>query len=367
MPIFLYFLSATLSLVNSDAITFSSIHLLHILIIFFGLFITTQYVKTHQMLNLLLMSFLILSSTNGISVILPSFSSNARLFGFAGVMYVDYAAISMIICIIYFFTSKGKRRFLYIFLFLINFWGLMVTQTRNPLLVLVVISPIIISTIYFKANILKIKRSEIRKYVFFAISIFCLFSIVLVSSDNPMAKRITTSDSSKKISNPNDLGANSILTRILIWDTAINAFKSHPIVGIGAYSFPLVSEQYCTFSNSLYDLFVKGLAPHVAYLMAATETGIIGLLSYILILICSLLISFNNIKYCSSTIDKRFVLIVFALNLYLIISSAVTDAWLFGHGIVFLSLVMGLSASIYQMLLAKSPLENSNSFQNRTT
>src|SRR5437773_3158802 len=58
---------------------------------------------------------------------------------------------------------------------------------------------------------------------------------------------------------------------MLIWDAAINAFRAHPVTGIGVYGYPYSSKRYSTVPLPLYRAFVEGNSPHETFIARSEE------------------------------------------------------------------------------------------------
>ncbi len=134
---------------------------------------------------------------------------------------------------------------------------------------------------------------------------------------------------------------NSLVSRILIWDTAWNAFLAHPLVGIGVYSFPYSSNQYYRIPKLLYVLYVEGLSPHQTQLAVLAETGIVGAIGYLIFLFALWKSGYQALSKASGPQDTKYALVAFTAVVYCTISMIFTDAWLWGQGIVLLGLVTG--------------------------
>ena len=140
------------------------------------------------------------------------------------------------------------------------------------------------------------------------------------------------------------------MTRLLIWDTAINAFKHHPIIGIGVYSFPFESAQYYTISKELFKDYVKGLSPHITYLAVLTETGILGFIGFIIFLISSIRLGIKSLNLASTEQQKFYSLLILSLNIYIFYSMFLSDAWLWGQCGMLWGMILGMSIANYKII-----------------
>jgi O-antigen ligase len=98
------------------------------------------------------------------------------------------------------------------------------------------------------------------------------------------------SDLSKRVISISDPADPSVVQRLYLWQTAINIFKAHPLVGIGAKTFHLARDRYAVPGLEIYSYHdsaggggVKAelLGPHEFYLLTAAERGLVGLVSFV--------------------------------------------------------------------------------------
>jgi O-antigen ligase len=148
-----------------------------------------------------------------------------------------------------------------------------------------------------------------------------------------------------------DFSINSMVTRLLVWMTAWQAFLAHPLLGIGAYSFPFASAEYFTIPPSLYLRYVRGLSPHVTYLASLAETGIVGLTGFLVFLGSSLRTATRAVRL-SRVGEERFVSTsLFVVQLYIAVSMTMTDAWLWGQCGMLWALILRMNAGNYLALV----------------
>jgi O-antigen ligase len=353
LPVTVYFLLIIPSILFSTYKAFSISQSGNLIILLFTIYLTSQLIQNYHRTEQILLVFFSLTLLNSIYAIFQSFFTSERVFGFAGVMSIDYSGLCIIISGIYFFFTKGIVRILWLIGSIIVFFGLMATQTRNPLLILALVGVTLFFLFLIYSKTLQLKKLEI-------LTITLKFSLVVASlvlflflSDSGITKRMTESPESqaKTFTSIDDLGTSSIITRILLWDTAINAFKAKPITGIGIYTFSRLSQQFCTFNKKLYKKYVMGLSPHLGYLMILCETGIIGLIGFLFFIFSILFLSLKNLSLCRTAKDRQIALTITSLFLYVTFSIGVTDLWLLGHGIVFLGLITGFIGSQHLLLL----------------
>jgi O-antigen ligase len=145
------------------------------------------------------------------------------------------------------------------------------------------------------------------------------------------------------------VAAHSIVSRMFIWDTAFNAFRAHPFVGIGVYAFPYTSLRYNNSTLEIYRLYVSGSSPHQTHLAVLAETGIIGAIGFIVFAVATLRVVFGAIRQSSTEPGSRYALVAGIAVVYCFVSMVFSDAWLWGQGIVLLGLVLGLTLANWRI------------------
>jgi O-antigen ligase len=93
----------------------------------------------------------------------------------------------------------------------------------------------------------------------------------------------------------------------------------------------------------LFEDYVKGKTPHVTFIAVAVETGLIGLFAFLFFLIASLKFSYDSIKHSRSFEDTSFSLLLFGPLIYITISMLMTDAWLWGQGMILWGILLGFN------------------------
>jgi O-antigen ligase len=167
----------------------------------------------------------------------------------------------------------------------------------------------------------------------------------------------------KKIEQTDDplrqtLQINSLVTRYFIWSIAWDAFASNPATGVGIYGFPFISKEYSTLDDFLYESFVERLTPHETFLAILTESGIIGFLGFVIFLISTIVFAIKSYLISKSVEELFYSEIILWLTLYTLFSMIITDAWLWGHGIVLWGLLIGMSIANRKIINLNSSKQN---------
>jgi O-antigen ligase len=201
-----------------------------------------------------------------------------------------------------------------------------------------------------KAEYFNLRRKQIAIFV----TGLCAVGIIVFVIAGLMGSGISQRFSSLNLGQDYGLEAgttNSMISRLMIWDTALHAYHSSPIVGIGMYSFPYSSRRYSALPDFLYDDYVYSVTPHLGYLTVLTETGIIGMIGFLYLLIGILRISYKAHMAAVSDEQKYVVFTVSMILIYIMISLGVSDAWFSDSGIMIWGVFLGLLGALIKNIL----------------
>lgn len=354
--ILIYLLSVIPSLINSSKI-FLSFFLMSNLIAFIVLVLVIGYsTKNLSEISRIIYFFVLMTFLDALVIIIRSIGGNLRIFGFSGVVFADFSSLTIIFLLIT-LLFKDKEQYLKRFIksagILLLLSTMIITQTRNSFITLLLSFLFIILFLFFNKKYLQ-KGARKVLLTLFGFLIIITTSILIINIYNPkvfgrfeeLGKTNTI-----QIKSEGDFGRSSLFTRLLIWDTAINAFKKHPFIGIGAFSFPFESREYYTISKILYREYVQGLSPHIGYLAVLTETGIIGLVGFFFLLYSIIKMNYKALKLSKTSAERHISFSLLSFQVFIIFSLVFTDAWLWGQCGMLWGLLVGLSIANYKLLM----------------
>lgn len=350
-PFFAYCLSVLPSFVNAFQ-PIKNIAMLHNLFVFSVVLFIAPVIFTNQdMIKKAVHFYLFLVLLNSFNVIAEAIETSKRAFGFAGIMFVDYVGTGLIIATVLALTSKGNKSFFYYALIGVFSIAMILTQTRGVWLVTFITLSLMMLYLLLRGREMGINRRVVWAFCLIAGTFILVIYSVTTNLNPEISKRAGEIVENKLPAvNEEGLASNSFITRVLVWSTAYNAFVAHPIVGIGVYGFPFSSKQYNSLPKILFNRYVKGLTPHIGYLAVVTETGIVGLLGFVIFVLAALKIVFQSISLISTGNDAKWPVVFAWVFVYMVISMFTTDAWLWGQGIVLMGLVLGLALANERLL-----------------
>lgn len=350
----LYFLLTLPSLFNATVPLLNTIQLMNLIAFF--LFINVIYYSTNNLKDLykLLGIFLFFLVIDSLYIFWLGLSSGDRVFGYTKVYFVDLAGIGIIISLLMFLIKENQKYIHGIASASITI-ALLLTQTRNTWIVVVLTLLISLFYLYRNAHSISISKRKLLAFLFGAAILVIAMVVILKGYSSGIEDRVTDLSSTDTQSSNSRiyLPSNSIVSRFFIWDTAILGFLKHPFIGIGVYGFPYQSKEYYEIPEYLFDIYVKGLDPHHGYLGVLVETGLIGFSGLILFLISVIRNAYQNIKLSRSKDEISLSIVLFFSFVYIVISLNFTHAWFWGQNMMLFSLLIGLSTAHHKILSSK--------------
>ena len=188
-----------------------------------------------------------------------------------------YIAIGSILAGSFFFGKNKKKR--YLFLFILFLIALLLTQKRGPLIA-VIISVFITYFFSFQESFSKKSIRIIGGILAMILSIYIFYE--LFPSLFSVLDRFSTND-------------NMLTNRQYLWDYALKMFTSNPVIGHGWGSF----SHSIAIKNDVG--VISNQHAHNIYLQLLAESGLIGLICFLIPMIVTLYNSLGLLK----RIDKK--------------------------------------------------------------
>lgn len=339
--LFFYLVVLVISMVKSLHPLLSLLGINHYILFLILIFILYSTLKSTDIIIRIINIYLFVLALNTIHVIIQAVTTGKRVFGFAGIMYVDYVGIGIVISIILtVFAKRRRKRILFGLLVLVYTIGLILTQTRTSWISTGTAVLLVFIFMATKLDYFNVNRKSFRR---FSIAIAVILSLGIVSAIvfNPKTFNRVSDVEKTSVSETGEV-SNSFVSRAFIWHTAYNGFIQNPVLGIGAYAFPFSSQNYYSINKILYKIYVQGLSPHQTFVAVAVETGIIGFFVFIMLYVMLLRYVKRKILQFTNQFDRELALMLGGGILYCLVSMFTTDAWLWGHGIVLLGLFIGM-------------------------
>jgi O-antigen ligase len=341
--IVVYGLAILPSFVNAVDPVQSGARLFNVAAFLFALVSAGVGVRTHGQLGRIVGAFLLMAFVNGVALALEALGSGKRAFGFAGIMYVDYSGLAVCVSAAMVLCARGIKRVLLLSLCLAIGVAHILTQTRNAWLSTIITLLLLAGYLVVHPEMIGSTRRKLLGQIVIGVTLIAAMAGGVVIMNPTVEQRATNLVDVRAVETGDDIDVkNSLITRMLIWDTALNAFLAHPVAGVGVYGFYLASRQYARMPPILYRRFVEGNSAHQTYFAVLTETGIVGMAGFLVFLVAMLRLPFRVIRQAEGHRGRQYGLVGAVAVAYCAVSMLFTDAWLWGQGIVLLGLILGL-------------------------
>jgi len=315
-PILLFIIIAIISVLITNSFWSSLRGFVNILSYFLIYFIVINNIKNKDSFNFCLIIFFITASLISLYLIIqyyeidPFLSDIQRLTSTLGNRnYVaSYLALIFPIAFSFFLLeSKKRNKIFYEVTLLIIYTGIIVCHTR-AIWIALIFSLLLFGYLLSHFKINKILKDN-KKWLIILFSIFILITLIY-STDNPLNRSSITV--AERAVSAFDMQGSSLRTRLLIWNSTIDMIKDRPLFGSGLGTFPLYYLEYqadfLQRNPSYLNFSGKAGEAHNEYLQLWAEMGIIGLLSFLLIIIIFYKTNLNLIKKIG-TINGKIIIV----------------------------------------------------------
>lgn len=346
-PFLIYIACIIPSLYNSINIPMSLVGFYHLFAMMIVVSLIFYTIEDYAGIKRIIKIFLILAGLNAFYTIGQALMTGRRVFGFAGVDSCGYSAM-IIYGLFIALIMYTKSRVLNGLLLCLFMFSLVMNRTRGPLVILGIAGVLFLLYFMFHKRNAPFRNKKIYRtvLVMFVVGILLLGTATVLAPD--AVQRLTSLSSTKKevdFTHEADFGSNSLLTRALIWQTAYYAFTAHPVIGIGAYGFPFSSQLYHKLTPYVYNKIVKGVSTHITYLSVITETGIIGLIGFIIFLFGISRLGWNSVKN-AVTLEESFISqVLYFVQIFVVLQMFIGDGFIFGQSSMYWGVLLGLTAA----------------------
>ncbi|MBK7256563.1 MAG: O-antigen ligase family protein [Ignavibacteriae bacterium] len=300
--------------------------------------------------------YLGMAVVNGIQLILMSLSTGRREYGFSGLMYGDYAGIAVNTAAVALMVSRGRSRMILGAVAAVVGVALIMTQTRNAWISAFVTLSFAVAYLIRSPELAGISRRHMIRYAGIgALALVLLVAGALALNPDLQGRAASIAESESVESGETLIVRNSLISRMMIWDAALNAFLAHPWAGVGVYGFAMASRQYSHLPAALYDFYVRDMSPHVAVFAVLSETGLLGFAGFLFFVGSLLRVALRSVRTARDLEGRRAAFIGLVAVVYIMVSMFFTDAWLWGQGIVLLGLIAGMVLAIHRMYSEPQP------------
>jgi O-antigen ligase len=258
----------------------------------------------------------------------------ARLFGFSRATLDDILLITIPMgLILMLFSDKKKGKWLLLGILIMSI-ALVATQSRLSLMLTVGFSIIAIYLVkkYLKRKTLPESDHNLindlvnRRVKRIAFSILFLFTALFVLKPDIIEALWERFESLILFTS-----WDTLQIRFVLWSAAFTAFLDHPILGIGPGMFKHLPEIYPEIRFSSIFMRIQGFSSHNLVLHYLAETGLIGGLAVLTLMIKQYLMGFKLWKVRSNLLSSDILISLFLMTSIFLVSSFFEAGWLWGQ------------------------------------
>jgi len=213
-------------------------------------------------------------------------------------------------------ADDKKNKSLYLFLLVILYATLLICQSRGIWI------SITLTTVFAFIVILRYKLGDIfksnKKWLIILFTVFLVITIIY-STENPLNKsRLTVIERAASTFDQDDP---SINTRFLIWGTSLEMMEDKPLLGLGIGTFKYHYLDYQAEYLRQHPHYIKNSGKaaeaHNEYLQLVAEIGIVGLISFLGIIISFFFLIYQYLESKKNkevkNKEKMMVIVIFGL------------------------------------------------------
>jgi len=328
--------------------SYSFVPMARIILMYFAFRMTFKFaleIGVRRLLRYYVFMVAILSANNCGLYILGS--DEERVFGIAWLTYETFSMTALPIAMVFLIWSRSAmKKLLYTIICLVIGVGILVTQSRAPLLAVMTSVPVLLIFSYLKAHRERSSRPKQN------IRIVVLAGTVLVSALLVYKSAYFTAafERYQMLLASLEKPQGTVALRLVLWSAAWKAFLSSPIVGIGVGNFRLVYQIIPEVAITELWKRVANMSAHNVFLQHLAETGILGASALLALAGKGLVTSMHSLKrsFNQKEIQVSISLIV-AMFIFGTTIFYMRD-WTWGQTGYVLAFLFGLNAAWYHQV-----------------
>ncbi|UCD62883.1 MAG: O-antigen ligase family protein [Candidatus Zixiibacteriota bacterium] len=219
--------------------------------------------------------------------------------------------------------------------------ALLATQSRAPLLAVLIAVPVLLAAAYWKTSAGKRTSflSVLRKA---AIPTTIMLIIAILLRETLLQGLFVRVESFiEALKHPQE----TVYLRMVLWTAALKAFAANPITGVGIGNFKIVGQVVAEMKFSPVWYYISGMSAHNVILHYMAETGILGTLSVVALAGVNLRIAFRSLKRSVSAPELQMSAANFMAIFVFCVTIFYMRAWTWGQGGYIMALLFAFSVA----------------------
>jgi O-antigen ligase len=265
-----------------------------------------------------------------------------RIFGPAWITFETFSmtALPMAACFML-FASSWSERIRYGIICLVIGIAIFATQSRAPIVAVVLALPVLV--IVASGKISSHRRSlSAGRVLILVVPAVCVMALFFAFKETFFAGAF---DRIESLLNSIVKAEGTVALRLVLWEGAIKAFLSDPLVGIGIGNYRVIDEVIPEIKAEPVWYYIRGMSPHNVVLQYLAETGIFGALIIIGLAARGLKTSFRAWTPTMSRRDNQVSAAVFVGMFVFFVTIFYMRAWTWGLDSYIMAMLFGLTAA----------------------
>ncbi len=275
-----------------------------------------------------------------------------RVFGPAwlAMLYLTMVAVPVTICFFVWSTSRGQklRYIVYLLFFVI---AILATQSRAPVVAVIITVPIVLWVIYrrLKSDASQPAYRNLRAVLLVAglagLVIVGLAGTLFAGTFQRIAEFVSSWQQPK----------GTVALRLVLWSAALEAFADHWLFGIGIGNFRVVNEILPHLKFNPTWQWVQGMSAHNVILHYLAETGIVGTLALLSLAATGVRMAVRTARERVDGDRAPVAMALFAMMLVFAVTLPFERAWTWEQSGYLMSFIFALNAA-WRYRSDKAPL-----------
>ncbi len=309
-------------------------------LVLIGTFLSVYHFGRRMNARTVLIIFVLAANLNSLYSVLLFLAAGGgiRSFGFAGRGFGDHAMMAFLISVIFYLWTRDIRMRI--------FWGLScllllaamaATQTRASMISAGWGLFIVVVGAWRSGKSLRIPLPRRNLIIAVVLLILIVPALMLYT---PVFEGVM-----HRFERIGLHASGTILLRVSLWTAALKAFWGHPILGIGAGNFPMVSQWVPEVRFDPIFYMVSGLSTHAVVMSALAETGIAGLLALGFFLLRTIRMTYRKYIAAQDAESRAVCQSFFVIALIVLGTSLYAGSWFWGNNSYHMAVFFGLAAT----------------------
>ncbi len=266
-----------------------------------------------------------------------------RIFGPAWLAMETFTMTALPMALCFFIWARSRTEQIRFGLaVLIIALGIMATQSRAPMVSVIITLPILITLAWRKTKREGDRASQKRLKNIILLAAFAGIPVIILSSTLFLSMLGRTTEFIESLSNPKG----TIALRIVLWTAAIKGFLSSPITGIGIGNFRIVEQIIPAMKTESVWYYIRGLTAHSVVLQYLCETGILGLFALLNLTLVGLRLSYKSFKQLLSRTDNAAAAAIFIATIIFAHTIIYMRSWTWAQDGYVMAIIFGLNAAL---------------------